>query len=368
MKKPVCLFVINGMGMGNSTRCYALMQKLAPTMEIHVFTSGNGTMFLQDKKEVTSLTESEAYFYASKEGGISAVGTLASITKLYRIYQRKTKKLDDLVEKLRPDIMILDSEYSLGPARKRGIPVAALNNSDVVVSDYFRRDDLPSSIRSQFWLVEFWDYTFHKLRLDMVISPSLRPDTPRHPNFKRVGVMLRTAFEEMARSTSKDPFPSPRKMKRVVFMLSGSVFASNITGSLSQLPYDVEVVGREGVSEGAVTYHGKTMNSVDILKNADILVINGGFLAVSEAAALRKPTFVIPVPNHAEQVVNAQALKDLGLGYITDEASVIDQIKRLYEIDRWEGLATDIPPINFNGSSEAAEAVMDLLTRSGHGR
>ncbi|MDH5638494.1 MAG: hypothetical protein OEZ04_08385 [Nitrospinota bacterium] len=363
MKKSVCLFVVNGLGMGNSTRCYALMQKLAPEMEIHAFTSGNGTRFLQDKKEVCSITESEAYFYASKEGGISASGTLASMAKLYGIYKRKTQKLEDLVNTLRPDIMILDSEYSLGPARKRGIPVVALNNSDVVVSEYMRRSDLPSSIRGQFWLVEYWDYTFHKLRLDMVISPSLRPDPPRHRNFKRVGVMLREAFEDLTNVADKGPFPSPRSMKRIVFMLSGSVFASQIDGSFSQLPYQVEVIGREGQSEGNVTYHGKTLNSMEILKRADILVINGGFLAVSEAAALRKPTFVIPVPNHAEQVVNALALQDLGMGYVTDEASVISRIMSLYEMDRWEGLSGDTPTVNFNGSTEAAEAVMDLVTR-----
>ncbi|MDH4183675.1 MAG: hypothetical protein OEV92_05595 [Nitrospinota bacterium] len=365
MKKPVALFVINGLGMGNSTRCYALMQKLAPMMEIHVFTSGNGIMFLEGRKEVSSITPSEAYFYAAKEGGISATGTLASIAKLYGIYQRKTRQLDDLLDRLRPDIMILDSEYSVGPARKRGIPVAALNNSDVVVNEYLSRSGLSPSIRGQFWLVEYSDYTFHKWRVDMAISPSFSPSPPRNKNFHRVGVMLREEFEDVAKAAANTVFASPRRMKRAVFMLSGSVFASQISGSFADLPYEVEVVGREGTSGGNVRYHGKTLHSAEILKKADILVVNGGFLAVSEAAALRKPTFVIPVPNHAEQVINALALQDAGIGYVTDEASVIGQMKRLHDIDRWEGLPEQTATINFNGSAEAAEAVMRFLRERG---
>lgn len=367
MKKPVSLFVINGLGMGNCVRCYALIQKLAPMAQIHVFTSGNGLMFLKDKKEISSLTQSETYFYAADEkaGGISATGTLASIRKLYGIYKRKTKQLDDLLEKLRPDVMVIDSEYSVGPARKRGIPVAALNNSDVVVTEYLRRPGLPSSIRSQFWLVEFWDYTFHKHMVNLVISPSLRDEPARHPNFHRVGVMLREAFENVVQPGGKAAYTLPKDVKRAVFMLSGSVFASKIAGNFSDLPFHVDVVGREGESRGNVTYHGKALNSFDILCKADFLVINGGFLAVSEAAVLRKPTFVIPVPNHAEQVINSLLLQDLGIGYVATEATVIGQIQKALESNRWEGLREDIPQVNFNGSAEAALAVMGLARDRG---
>ena len=361
MKKPVCLFMINGLGMGNSTRCYALIQKLAPMAEIHVFTSGNGVMFHKDKEEVSSITESEAYFYAAKDGGISVMGTLASTWGLYQIFKRKSRQLENLIDKLKPDVVILDSEYSVFPVRRRKIPIIALNNSDVVVNEYLARDDLPSSVRSQFWLVEFSDYQFHKTFVDMAISPSLKEDTPRSPKFHRVGAMVREPFMEIAKTSRETPFKSPRQAKRVVFMLSGSIFASNITGAFSELPYEVEVVGREGVSQGNVTYHGKVANSVDILKKADILVINGGFLAVSEAAALRKPAFVIPVPNHAEQVVNAYMLRDTGIGYVTSESTVIGQLKELYEKDRWEGLKDEPLQVNFNGSVQAAEAVMSFL-------
>jgi len=67
-----CLFMINGLGLGNSTRCYAVMQHLVERgFRVHVLTSGNGLTFFRDKPIVESLTAMEAFFYSTKEGRIS---------------------------------------------------------------------------------------------------------------------------------------------------------------------------------------------------------------------------------------------------------------------------------------------------------
>jgi len=53
--KPTCLFLINGLGLGNSTRCEAVMEHLAEAgFRIHVLTSGNGLAFFRDKPLVES--------------------------------------------------------------------------------------------------------------------------------------------------------------------------------------------------------------------------------------------------------------------------------------------------------------------------
>ena len=41
---------------------------------------------------------------------------------------------------------------------------------------------------------------------------------------------------------------------------------------------------------------------------------------------MRKPMVVIPVPNHAEQWVNAMTVKDLAVGIISDDAGLEDAI------------------------------------------
>jgi len=80
------------------------------------------------------------------------------------------------------------------------------------------------------------------------------------------------------------------------------------------------------------------MDNVELLSQADALVINGGYSAVSEAFVLGKPVFVVPVSGHAEQFVNASLVRNLELGFVADEATVLDQLLTMYERDEWVGI------------------------------
>jgi UDP:flavonoid glycosyltransferase YjiC (YdhE family) len=93
------------------------------------------------------------------------------------------------------------------------------------------------------------------------------------------------------------------------------------------------------------------------------LVINGGYSAVSEAFALRKPVFVVPVPGHAEQFVNACLVRDLGLGFVANERDVIRQLLNMYEQDRWLGLKPQPAAFEVDGAREAAAAILALAER-----
>jgi uncharacterized protein (TIGR00661 family) len=106
-----------------------------------------------------------------------------------------------------------------------------------------------------------------------------------------------------------------------------------------------------------VTYYGRQMDNTELLSRADALVINGGYSAVSEAFVLRKPVFVVPVPGHAEQFVNANLVNELGLGFVATEADVLDQLLTAYEKNEWTGLNPQPPTFELDGANEAAEAI-----------
>src|SRR5439155_9296538 len=330
-----CLFIINGLGLGNSTRCYAVMEHLVEQgARIHVLTSGNGLKFFQDKSCIESLTPMESFYYSGKDGGVSGWSTFKSLKSLAGIARTKRAQLSALLDKLHPDVAVIDSEYALGPLRRRRIPIVAINTSEMVVSQYLKHRDRPAAVRSHFWLVEFSDYLFHKHFCNLILSPFPVNAPTRGPKFQRIGLIARRAVLEHARKITDQNFPSPRSLRTVVFMLSGSVHASNITFD-RPLPFKVEVVGIPGESHGNVVYHGRQMNNIEILRRADALVINGGYSAVSEAFVLGKPCFVVPVSGHAEQFVNAALVRDLGLGFMAEEQTVLAQILQMYEQDRW---------------------------------
>ena len=356
-----CLFIVNGLGLGNSTRCYAVIEKLcARGVAVHVLTSGNGLFFFSDKAGIASVTAMDAFFYSGAGGRVSAWKTLLSLPRLRRLERRKEAQLDRLLGQFRPDAAVIDSEYAVGPLRRRGIPVIGLNNSDVVVSHYLRYMRDRADIRPHFWLVEFMDYLFHRKNCDLVISPTPIAYAPRHPRIRHVGLILRRSVRDMVPPARSGAFALPRDCRQFVFMLSGSIFASDVRFEGRPLPFRADVVGRSGENTAAVTYHGRLLDNTALLRRADALVINGGFCAVSEAIALDKPTFAIPVPGHAEQAVNASMLAQLGAGLAATEMNVLELIAQRVTVNEWKGFQPKRPVTGLDGASEAADLIANF--------
>ena len=233
----------------------------------------------------------------------------------------------------------------------------------MVVTEYLKRRKRASGTHSHFWFVEFSDYWFHRRYADLVLSPFPRHTPTRHPKFKRIGLIVRPEIKQLAARFSPPKNLSPRQVRTVVFMLSGSIHASRVTFDGYQFPFNIEVVGRGGQSRDRVIFHGRQLNNAALLERADVLVINGGYSAVSESFALRKPTFVLPVSGHAEQFVNASLIEDFGLGFAVTEANVLNRMLEMYQSDRWGTLSLPPPAFDIDGDREAADAILAVMTR-----
>ncbi len=360
---PTCLFVINGLGLGNSTRCHAVMEYLAEAgCALHVLSSGNGLTYFQDQPGVTSVTAMDSFFYPGRREAVNGWSLLGSLGVLAQVARRKRAALARLLDAVRPDVGVIDSEYAIGPLRRRGVPVIGLNTSEVVVTEYLRRARRQPGIGSQFWFVEYADYLFHRYACDLVVSPFPLRTPTRHPRFRRVGLIVRRAVREEALRAVHGAFPTPGQLRTVVFMLSGSVHASRIAFDGREFPFAIEVVGRSGDSRDGVTFHGRRLDNAGVLARADALVINGGYSALSEAFALRKPTFVVPVPGHAEQFVNACLAEDLGLGFRVTADTVLDRLEAMWRANRWIGLHEAPAAFEFDGAREAADLILQCAT------
>jgi hypothetical protein len=305
----------------------------------------------------------ESLYYSKIGKGISGWSTLKSLVPLARLAKAKHNRLERLLDECNPDVAVIDSEYTISPLRRRRIPIVAINTSEVVVSEYLKRRKRAGGTHSHFWFVEFSDYLFHRCCANLVLSPFPRRTATRHPRFKRIGLIVRPEIKQLAAQRSREKALSPRQVRTVVFMLSGSIHASRVDFDGHQLPFKIEVVGRPGESRGQIVFHGRQMNNFAFLERADVLVINGGYSAVSECFALGKPTFVLPVPGHAEQFVNARLVEDFALGFATSEAEVLHLLQHMYQQDHWDTLDLPPPPFEIDGAQEAAEAILACAAR-----
>ena len=361
MARARILFLVNGLGLGNSTRCHAVMQRLlAHGAEIQVVTSGNGLWYFRSVPGV-ALHEVESLYYGVKDGRISIARTLGAAADFVGILRRNARKIASVIEDWRPDAAVADSVYTFRPFKRRRIPLIALNNADVVDRSYRRFAPPPPSIRAQFWCVEEPDYLFHRSIPDLVISPTLDPTVAEvGGNVRRVGPIVRQGF-------SAGP---PRSgVSNVLVMLSGSRFGSPVAFSRTDWPFAIDVVGRPAPANwdgpGTIRFHGKLLDNKALVEKADMVVVNGGFSAVSENFSMRKPLVVIPVPNHAEQWINARTIEHLGVGMSAPEADLenaLDASAR--QVGRFNAGYERLGSIP-DGAAQAAELIMSCVRSRG---
>jgi hypothetical protein len=179
-----------------------------------VITSGNGRWYFEGRPEVPKIHETEAFYYASTNGRISILRTLMPAGDFRRIAKRNAKTVEQVIDAYKLDIALLDSVYTTQPFKRRGIPIVALNNADVVHQSYRRFTNKPSSIRMQFYAIEEMDYLFQRLRTDLMLSTNLDCSLPEvGGNVKRIGPIIRRGYSSAG---------SNGGVARLLIMLSGS--------------------------------------------------------------------------------------------------------------------------------------------------
>ena len=307
------------MGLGNSTRCDSIIHQLITRgWKVSLVTAGNGLWYFRDRDYINHIYEIEELRYGSKDGQISINKTLGSVKTLASINKRNRGVISRALQEIQPNAVISDSVYIFGLPTSRNIPWIALNNTDMVYQAFNYYPSKPLSIWPQFYCIEMIDYLFHKLGPDVVISPCIDLSIPlTHKKFHRVEPIVRQGFEQRLKRKEKS---------RVVIMLSGSRFGSPVRLSNSEYPFQLDIIGRPAPTDWKVNevihYHGKVQDSLQLLRNADLAVVNGGFSAVSEVVCMGIPAVVVPVLRHAEQWVNAKSVDRLGIGTMAEESFI----------------------------------------------
>ena len=350
------LFLLSGLGLGNSTRCHAVMQRLKRKgVTIEAITSANGLWYFDDKPEVQKVHTVQTFHYGSKDGKISIGRTLAGVGGMARTLIGNARIVNDVLDGFQPDVVVADSDYVFRPMKKHKIPIVALNNADLVCRNYRRFGDAPSNVMPHYYCVEQMDALYHRLAPDVVVSPTLGGDVPASKGrFKYTGPIVREDYQTPSVTPPDD---------RAVIMLSGSNFGTSVTVGTAPLPMTVDVVGREQPEDWEarenVIFHGKTTNTYPHLSSAKVVVVNGGYSAVSEVVCMKKLAVIVPVPCHAEQWSNAREIQNLGVGLVSDEQNYVEAMLNVFNNGGEIQAAYDAMPPVRDGAEEAATIIVD---------
>jgi len=334
------LFLVNGLGLGNSTRCHAIIQQLSKrSVQCEVASYGNGLWYFDERAEIHKLRELVPYSYGSKDGELSVGRTLGNIPSLVAAHRENERRIGNWLAEEPPDVVVADSIYAFSAIRRAKIKFVSLNHSDRILGGFQSSVRRGFGLWSQLGAIELPDFLFNLSVPDLVISPSLGE---RHVSgsFHAVAPIYR----ENAR-----PSDEASRLRKVVVMLSGSSLARPIRFSANQLPYDLLFVRGE-------------KDSLSKLREADLIVTNAGRSSLSEILAMRKPSVIVPLANHAEQWVNAQALVRQGIAIVATPENLDSKIREA--ANRYHDLRTAIRklPVPGNGAVEAADLIQKVPT------
>lgn len=347
------LFLINGLGLGNSTRCEAIIRELIlKGYSISVATSGNGFKYF--KKSDLSLTITRLYqheYGKSQDGNLSILKTILNIPLMAIAFLKNLKILFPLVRDKNLSAIFFDSEYSILPLKPfcRTF-IIGINNANIVIRYLSQNRPISRNLYPQY-IVENLDRLYYAVTADHIICPTLSSDTILKEKI--------TYCPPLIRKTLSRNKPTPL-IKNGLVMLSGSSFKTdlNFLKHTDLRHINWEIIGQTQIVNG-IDSPGKVYRNENKINNADIMIINAGFSAVSEAAVLGIPSLVLPVKNHAEQFVNAKIYNELQLGIEgtpNKEKECLDKLIKDYQ----KYISTSNLP---NGIDCAMKRILELIER-----
>lgn len=316
--KKNILFLINGLGLGNSTRCQAVIDELCEMgYQISIATSGNGLLYF--KAQNYPIFEMRSFAYGNNKNKFSLIKTLLLIPTIVKNLISNYIQLFKILKATQYAAIVFDSDYTVSClCFFQHPPLIALNNSQFVVNFLKNQQNNPRSIGGQYW-IERLDSLFHNIIPDLVISPSLISYHSNTKKIRSVPVIVRNDFVPQARRGFA---------KKILVMLSGSQFKTNLVALTDPRlsSFQIQILSDKTDLQKNIQKIKYIYNNTALLKEADILVTNAGFSSISEAYILQKPLICLPIANHAEQYANAKIVEKIGFGTIANEYNIVDKL------------------------------------------
>jgi hypothetical protein len=294
--------------MGNASRVFAIAQAIrrqAPGVEVHFFSWGRGHDFLERAIRDAGggnfqLHPLVAYPWLGRSS--SVLPHWARMTGRYAwVYARNTARLFRARRRLRPETVVLDSDYHFLPFLFRRGRLFFVGQALDVVTRARGMGYRPRrwTARLSFWICEVADGMLQRALADKVFIPSFleSEDAAHGGRAVRIPLIVREEFRAAGRR-------QPTLKSVAVSSGSGIEF-----GRLSAIAAFVggEVAATAGLESVCIT-------CPDDFQEAEVVVVQGGLSSISECIALRKPMLVVPIRGRAEQEVNARTVERLGLG------------------------------------------------------
>ncbi|MDG6985962.1 MAG: hypothetical protein JRM73_04360 [Nitrososphaerota archaeon] len=338
---PKILYGVSPIGLGHATRSLVVIDELKRRgAGVTVFSGGNAAAFLKSQGLDVAETVDDAG--PSVDGLV--MGSVSSwYVRSWLAQKRNVKRAMAMMERLSPDVVVGDEEFSgVTAAGEAGVKRAFIADE---LGLGFARGWLARKVEGR---VAGW-YASLQASVDLLIVPERGEDGG---NRRYVGPIVRGVTKSARQTKEEHGIPDGRF---VLVSMSGSgigrELAKRTRAALDQTGLDVRLVvtGNRGEKLGDGTIDlGVVGDNQNLVACADLVVSTAGKSTIDEAAAAGTPAIVIPIRYHAEQERNAEAL-----GYAYGDLARLPEL-----ISEKMGKRKD--PVPCDGHLRAADAILAL--------
>jgi len=337
------LFIINGLGLGNSTRCDAIISELQEKhFSVDILTSGASKQYFKNWTRGNLYHQSRLSY---GNGGFNLFKTI--FQNLKNIFLNF--KIQSQLISMQYDIVVSDSDYVIFLIRLfKKFTLISINNSAYIIDHLNLLSKEEKLSVETHLLVEKMDCLLNRWIPDIVIIPKL--------SFEKVSRKNNQYFtSHISRSlTTSDNLISQDKKSKIALVLTGAIdFDQNdIVNKVRSLKIDCDFF--------VPSAKGETEYQIDFSKY-DFMISNSGFSMISESISYCVPMFLLPIDKHAEQLLNAKIYTQNKFGcYSSLDNFDLNYKIFLSKLDEYKSKLRRHHDSSLRGAKQIAKIIMDI--------
>jgi uncharacterized protein (TIGR00661 family) len=366
------LVTVCGIGLGHATRIVAVLNELKKKGKVKVVASGIAQKYLTEAgypaRNIKSIDfESESFTF-------NTFSTLVDNMDLPMNFTRNYFTLSDIIDDFKPDVLLCDSEpTSFVISKMKRVKLAVLTN---LFSSMAEAKDIPEYLlnknsKSQMIIIEKLLNTVMKYS-NVVINPSFIKRTSLSEKLKFTGLIVRDKPEDI-----KSENLLRKRVGEDFYLVSfgGSSFGNALFDQLSELLTEFSdkkfVISSGFRARSKRKYKNLTIfpfisNYLEHLKMCKGLISTAGYSTLSEAFVYRKPSMIIPIHNHVEQMGNARLFDRLGVANAcflkgpNDLKTLRKELDKFFSDEDKYRKKIETMKVNSNGAAEAVDIISSL--------
>jgi uncharacterized protein (TIGR00661 family) len=344
-----------GEGRGHAVRARVLAELLRHDHDLTLFAPGDAYHLLNPLfhgSDVRVIRIPGLRFkYAN--GRLSFLKTAKAAAEFLWHLPRLLKRLERVISRSSPDLVITDFEPSLPRAAQRcGVPFISLNHQHFLVANDLSK--LPIPLRRRASLMGMIVGAYYSGQQETIVSSFYSPPLkPFYRNVTQIGVLLRPQILKACKERGKHLLAYIRKdaLPNVIHAFRRCGRPVKVYG-LGKLPDEDSVQFCE-VNEVAF---------VEDLATCEAVITTAGNQLVGESLYLEKPVLAMPESNNFEQFINGFFLEQSGTGSTVplERVTAEDIIRFLARGDEFRAL---INPEKLNGNEQALASIQRNLPK-----